>query len=82
MLVKIVLITTVFSMVEILKGSDKFSQSYDHYKILCKLASGHALTSMSVLSQNFIRGIRSNKLLKTRQFNLTTVVQAAVAGRN
>ena len=24
-----------------------FSQSYDHYKILCKLASGHALTCLS-----------------------------------
>ena len=30
-----------------MEGSDKFSQSYDHYKILCKLASGHALTWLS-----------------------------------
>ena len=67
-----------------MEGSDKFSQSYDHYKILCKLASGDALVCSSVLiiSQNFIRGIRSTTLLKSRQFNLTTVVQEAVAGRN
>ena len=30
-----------------MEGSDKFSQSYDHYKILCKLASGHALRCLS-----------------------------------
>ena len=30
-----------------MEGSDKFSQSYDHYKILCKLATGHALTCLS-----------------------------------
>ena len=37
-----------------MEGSDKFLQSYDHYKILCKLASGHALTCLNkerVLSQ-------------------------------
>ena len=33
---------------QILEGSDEFSQSYDHYKILCKLASGHALTCLSL----------------------------------
>ena len=33
---------------QILQGSDKFSQSYDHYKILCKLASGHALICLSL----------------------------------
>ena len=31
-----------------MEGSDEFSQSYDHYKILCKLASGHALTCLSL----------------------------------
>ena len=25
-------------------GSGKFSQGYDHFKILCKLGSGHVLT--------------------------------------
>ena len=31
-----------------MEGSDKFSQSYDHYKILCKLlASGHTLICLS-----------------------------------
>ena len=29
---------------QIFEGSDKFSQSYDHYKFLSKLVSGHALT--------------------------------------
>ena len=32
-----------------MEGSDKFSQSYDHYRILCKLASGHALTCLGLL---------------------------------
>ena len=27
-----------------MEGSGKFSQSYDHYKILCKLVSRYALT--------------------------------------
>ena len=32
---------------QMLEGSYKFSQSYDHYKILCKLALGRALTCLS-----------------------------------
>ena len=33
-----------------MEGSDKFTQSYDHCKILCKLASGHALTCLRKIS--------------------------------
>ena len=29
-----------------MEGPNKFSHSYDHYEILCKLASGHALTCL------------------------------------
>ena len=34
---------------QILERSDKFSQSYDHYNVLCKLASGHTLTCLRKL---------------------------------
>ena len=41
---------------QILEGSDKFSQSYDRYKILiCKLASGHALTCFKALGRAAIK---------------------------
>ena len=36
-------VTRFFRGCQILEGSDKFSQSYDHYKILCKLASGQEM---------------------------------------
>ena len=39
---KIKVVNLFFRGCQILKGFHKFSQSYDHYKILCKLASGHA----------------------------------------
>ena len=37
----------------ILEGSHKFSQSYDHYKILCKLAFCHALTCLKSTNNIF-----------------------------
>ena len=37
----------------ILEGSDKFSQSYDHCKILCKLAFSHALTCLKSTNNIF-----------------------------
>ena len=41
---------------QILEGSDKFSHSYDRYKILiCKLASGHALTCFRALGRAAIK---------------------------
>ena len=46
-------VTDFFRGCQILEGSDKFSQSYDHYKILCKLASGHALTCLSKTRTNY-----------------------------
>ena len=43
-------INRFFRGCQTLDGSDQFSQSYDHYKILCKLASGHALTVLENLT--------------------------------
>ena len=40
-------VTRFFRGCQILEGSDKFSQSYHPYRILCKLASGHALICLS-----------------------------------
>ena len=40
---------------QILEGCDKFSQSYDHYKILSKLASGHTLTCLSTPQRGLLK---------------------------